>query len=392
MIEAVRQAYRERTPIYPLGGETSLEYGLPAKRQGLGLSLADMSGVVDYPARDMTITVQAGITMQQLAETLATERQQLPVDVPQAARATVGGVIATNFNGPRCYGYGTLRDYVIGIQAVDGHGMPFKGGGRVVKNVAGYDFCKLLTGSLGTLGLISQVTLKLKPLTEQSLLLATAINDWDRAEAHLAALADSQTMPAVVELLCGPAWEKVPALQDLGGGEIRLVVGFEGTGPDVAWMQQQLLSEWKAQGLDSHRVIEEQDARDLWSRLAEFPAEPSPLVLKASVVPSGLTRLMKAARELDAACSLQAHAGNGILLARFADFPVEGLARTVVGRLQALASQAHGHLQVLANPSGAEMTHQCAWGGINAPFGLMTDIKRQFDPRNILNPGRFVYL
>src|SRR6185369_14097741 len=107
-----------------------------------------------------------GITMQALAELLAKERQRLPIDVPQAEQATIGGVIATNWNGPRRFGEGTVRDYVIGISAVDGRGQPFKGGGRVVKNVAGYDFCKLLTGSLGTLGIITQLSLKVKPRTE----------------------------------------------------------------------------------------------------------------------------------------------------------------------------------------------------------------------------------
>src|SRR5690606_32325083 len=119
-----------------------------------------LNRVIDYPARDMTITVEAGITWEQLEAELAKEGQWLPVDVARAEAATVGGAIACNTSGPRRFGYGTLRDYVIGIHAVDGQGMQFKGGGRVVKNVAGYDFCKLLTGSFGTLAVITQVTLK----------------------------------------------------------------------------------------------------------------------------------------------------------------------------------------------------------------------------------------
>src|SRR6185295_19830055 len=119
---------------------------------------------------------------------LATERQRLPIDVPQAERATVGGVIATNWNGPRRFREGTVRDYVIGISAVDGRGQPFKGGGRVVKNVAGYDFCKLLTGSFGTLGVITQVTLRLKPIPDQSALLACTVPDLAAAEKLLSAL------------------------------------------------------------------------------------------------------------------------------------------------------------------------------------------------------------
>src|SRR5262249_46542958 len=130
------------------------------------LSTAELNQVIDYPARDLTITVQAGITMQKLQETLATENQWLPIDVPSPERASIGGAIACDVSGPRRYGYGTLRDYVIGITIVNDRGEETYAGGRVVKNVAGYDFMKLHTGALGTLGVITQVTLKVKPRPE----------------------------------------------------------------------------------------------------------------------------------------------------------------------------------------------------------------------------------
>ena len=137
----VQAAFVRKTAIYPLGGETSLNFGVPVKTPGIGISLAKLNRVVDFPHRDLTITVEAGITMRDLYDTLARERLQLPVDVPQAEQATLGGVLATNWNGPRRFGFGPVRDAVIGISAVDGQGMAFHGGGRVVKNVAGYDFC-----------------------------------------------------------------------------------------------------------------------------------------------------------------------------------------------------------------------------------------------------------
>ena len=129
MLAAVRECVAARTPIYPLGGQTSLDFGLLPKLPGVGLSLAGLTRVIDYPARDMTVTVEAGIRMADLQKLLAGERQRLPIDVPQADRATLGGVIATNANGPRRYGQGALRDYVIGISAVDGHGNHLGGGG-----------------------------------------------------------------------------------------------------------------------------------------------------------------------------------------------------------------------------------------------------------------------
>jgi glycolate oxidase FAD binding subunit len=390
---AVKSAFETNTPLYAVGGGTALDYGLPAKAPGRGLSLARLNRVIDYPARDMTVTVEAGVTMHALAELLAKERQRLPIDVPQAERATIGGVIATNWNGPRRFGEGTVRDYVIGISAVDGRGQPFKGGGRVVKNVAGYDFCKLLTGSLGTLGVITQVTLRLKPIPEQMAIMACAASDAPAAEKLLAALINSKTTPTAVELLGGPAWQADAALAGLGAAGpagLYLVVGLEGTGPEVEFMTRQLASEWHAAGIDSLVVGE---AAELWHRLVEFSAAgESPLVLKASVASSGTTALIAAARRLDPDCSLQAHAGSGVIILRMSKFPEQGLSRALVGNLQPAAAAHHGHVEILSNPSGAEMTHQCAFGATDVPLWLMTEVKRKFDPADILNRGRFVYV
>src|SRR5262245_17199545 len=148
--EMVRRAASNNEAIYPVGGQTELDLGNPPTKPGTAVDMRGLDQVIDFPARDMTVTVQAGITIAKLQALLAPENLQLPIDVSQPARATLGGIIATNASGPRRYGYGTLRDYVIGISAVNDEGNEFKAGGRVVKNVAGYDLCKLLVGSLGT--------------------------------------------------------------------------------------------------------------------------------------------------------------------------------------------------------------------------------------------------
>jgi glycolate oxidase FAD binding subunit len=395
LAEVVRSCHDSETAIYPIGGGTSLDYGLPAKREGIGLALARLSSVIDYPARDMTITVGAGITMQALAEVLAQERQRLPIDVPKAGQATLGGVVSTNFNGPRRFGQGTVRDYVIGIRAVNGRGVSYKGGGRVVKNVAGYDFCKLLTGSLGTVGIITELTLKLKPIPDSFAIAVCAPADLAQAEQLLAALINSDTTPCAVELLCGPAWtaNKHLAGDSSATNRLFLAVAVEGTEPEVTWMTKQLGIEWQQQGIRSHEIVEGQAAHELFASMAEFPScDESPLVLHANMTPSGTTRFVEAVQGLDANCSIQAHAGDGIVIARLSEFPSAGLARTLVGNLQAVAASAHGNVVVLSNPGRSEMTHQSVWGAVDAPFELMTAVKREFDPKNILNPGRFVYV
>lgn len=392
--EIVRAAGAAGQAIYPIGGGTALDYGVAAKRPGWGLSLAGLDRVVDYPARDMTITVEAGITMARLAEVLSAERQRLPIDVPQASEATLGGVVATNFNGPRRYGQGTVRDYVIGISAVDGRGTPFKGGGRVVKNVAGYDFCKLLTGSLGTLAVITQVTLKIKPIPEATAFVACDVADLNEAESRLAALVHTATSPVAIELLAGPAWYDDPALGPQADGSVaRLVVGVEGSAAEVEWMLTQLALEWRQAGVHELRRIDEPNAvAGLWQRLAEFPAQGQwPLVLKANVLPGATTSLVAELLAADAECSLQAHAGNGIVIARLPQMSAEGISPVLIRRLQPAAREASGNVVVLRGELAAELPRQAIWGAVPDDIAMMRSAKNQFDPQGLLNPGRFVY-
>ena len=153
-----------------------MNIGYAPSRKGVVLGTKNLNKVIDYPARDMTVTVQAGILIKDLKEMLGKENQRLPVDDPYPANSSLGGFLATNTSGPRRFGWGTLRDYVIGISILNDEGVETKAGGRVVKNVAGYDFCKLHTGALGTLGVISQVTLKVKPNPEASAFILLTLN------------------------------------------------------------------------------------------------------------------------------------------------------------------------------------------------------------------------
>ncbi|MBX7166557.1 MAG: FAD-binding oxidoreductase [Pirellulales bacterium] len=394
----VERAYHDDTAIYPIGGGTSLEFGAKAGRPGLGLRLDRLQRIVDYPARDMTITVEAGISCATLATTLAAQGQRLPIDVPRSEQATLGGAIATNTAGPRRFGYGTLRDYVIGISAVDGRGVAFKGGGRVVKNVAGYDFCKLLTGSLGTLGIITQVTFKVRPQVEASALAACCVADWQQAERVLGGLTTSQTTPVAVELLAGPDWLDDPALAGLDATlPARVVLGFEGTHVEVAWQLEQIDREWRSAGVGAATVVAEQQVPGCWQRLTDFPEAASALdrgaaaVVKLSVLPSRLVELVAAIRGRMPDASIQAHAGNGICVVRLpqtALAPGPALWREF---LWPQVQRASGHAVVLASADDHLRTPELVWGPPDAARHLMTAVKQQFDPRGLLNPGRFVY-
>jgi len=384
LADVVRSAVADRTPIYPIGGGTSLDYGLTPKQQGIGLSLAGLKQIIDYPARDMTITVEAGITMQTLEQTLAAEGQQLPFDVPQSEAATLGGVVATNWNGPRRLAYGTVRDHVIGIRAVDGRGVAYSGGGRVVKNVAGYDFCKLLTGSMGTLGVITQLTMRVKPLPERTAMVEIPLASRSVAERILEAMVTSQASPVAIELLAG--FESFSSDNTWA----TLLILFEGTSQEVDWMTARLAEEASALDLLA-RVLEELEADEAFRTVVNAPVRgEADLVIKASVLPSHVVPLVQLLREqIDVACEVRASAANGVVFARFPEFPSAEVSQTLVGRLHPAVSNRGGSLTVVASAE-PDLTRVAVWGPRQASTDVMQAVRQQFDPDGLLNPGRFV--
>jgi glycolate oxidase FAD binding subunit len=393
----VRGAFAAKTPLYPIGGGTALDYGLPAKAQGIGLSTASLTRVVDYPARDMTITVEAGITMTALAEILAAEGQQLPIDVPNPDRATLGGVIATNWSGPRRYGHGTIRDYVIGISAVDGRGVAFKAGGRVVKNVAGYDFCKLLTGSLGTLAVITQVTLKVKPIPVASTWVVCDTADAGIGFVTFLAVAESGTSASAIEWVGGSRWLNQP----LARGGVRsqgasLAVLFEGSQAEVDWQQERLAAVRAERpklfsNVETRHVDDAATVKETLDVLTAFPADcTAPLTVRFNLPPGDVNIIEFHLERAGGRCAYQSHRGNGILNVHFEEVAAADVSRLILKDLQPLAAKYGGNVIVLSCP-GQELTRQLTWGVGRSDRQVMAAVKRQFDPANILNPDRFVY-
>lgn len=406
--EAVAAAVTSGTPVYPLGGATQLGHGANCDRQGnplpagLGLSTEKLNKVVDHADRDLTITVEAGVTIAKLAKLLAAKNQRLPVDIPNPAQATIGGAIAVGGGGPRRFSCGTMRDYVIGFNAVNGNGTAFAGGGRVVKNVAGYDMCRLMTGSLGTLALITQVTLMVKPLPDESAFLACDLPDFDTAERMLADLVRTETLPAAVELLTGPAWQDDPSLGPLDNNAARLLVAFEGAQADVQWMLDTLGKHWQQATGRAPNVITKSQVAPLWSRLSEFPVEvaadknlPQPLAVQIATVPSKLVELTQQVQKLVPQVSIQAHAGDGILRARFPidsdNIKPNNVAKFVQETLRPLVEAAAARMVVLDYPTQARLDQTVVWGPPTDGIDVMRAIKDRFDPQGLLNPGRFIF-
>jgi glycolate oxidase FAD binding subunit len=392
VVDALRKASRDGVAVYPLGGGTSLDYGTPPSRPGIGLSLKNLCRVIDYPADDMTITAGAGMTIGELGKHLAEKRQRLPVDIRQPELATIGGVVATNLSGPRRYAYGTIRDYLLGFRAVDGQGGAFSGGGRVVKNAAGYNMGRLMVGSLGTLAVVTQVTLMVRPLPEASALVACDAPDFDAAERLLAALVNTQTLPVAVELLAGPGRQQGPVLGPLRDGHAaKLVVGFEGMASEVEWMVRQLQDEWRALGVGTLLSAWAAEAELLWQRLTDFSAD-----LQVSVPPGATVAMVHRLLQLEPGGSVQARAGNGLIYLELKDSATaehwqNGSATRLRQELRPAVAEAGGRLVVLRCPPGTPLSGCDVWGPPGDGAAVMRAIKDRFDPQNILNPGRFVY-
>ncbi len=382
--EIVRRAATDASAVYPLGGRTTLGYGLPPARHGVAVDLRRLDRVIDYPARDMTITVQAGLPLTRLQELLATEHQRLPVDVPAPDRATLGGALARNASGPRRLGFGTLRDYVIGISVVNDEGNEVKAGGRVVKNVAGYDLCKLHIGALGTLGVVTQVTLKLRPRPEHDALLVLPCAA-ERAAALLEQLHGSRTRPVCLELL-NPA-----ALQTIDPQTTEswaVVVGYEDNADSVKWQMRQLIHELHGGCSLNGRVAA--TAAPLWQRLIEFPTlAPGLLTFKANLLPSATAHFCIEASRLPEPLLLQAHAGNGIVVGHVAGELTAPRAAALVRSLRMLAEAGRGQVVLLRCPPAWKQAVG-VWGLSRGDVGLMRAVKVKLDPRRLFNPGRFV--
>ncbi len=277
--------------------------------------------VIDYPARDMTITVAAAMTVGHLHDVLKRENQQLPIDTGDDG-ISIGDLVAFDINGPRRYGYGTLRDYVIGIEALDGKGRVFHAGGRVVKNVAGYDLCRLLIGAEGKLGTLRQLTFKLKPLPAEKHLSIAAFRTLKDLDAALERINLSSTTPVILDVVNHVAAEKLlPCIDSsmttgrLSGTDAFLVLGFDGSRKACDWQAKMIADELRGMACSITTVARPQAMTDYCRAAIEFSetGKDSAMSGWARVVtsPSQVIAVMQIAK--DSGLSVCGRAGNGIL-------------------------------------------------------------------------------
>jgi FAD/FMN-containing dehydrogenase len=252
--------------------------------------LAALNRVVEHAPEDMTVTVEAGMTLAGLQAVLAKGGQCLPIDPPHPERVTVGELISENLSGPRRYGYGTIRDSLIGLRVVLANGRLVHSGGKVVKNVAGYDLQKLFVGSRGTLGVIVEATFKLRPLPEAERIVQARCESCERANQLIEGVAESELVPVIFD------WHNVGIKE---AGRSVLCLGFAGSREEVDWQVKRAgeLGIGEAGGLDEELTF--------WS-------EGMGAHRKVSVLPSSVVETVKGL----GADEFVARAGNGVIYYR----------------------------------------------------------------------------
>ena len=277
--------------------------------------------VIDYPARDMTITVGAAMTVSRLREVLQCEKQQLPIDTPND-HLTLGEMVAHDVSGPRQFGYGTLRDYMIGIEACDGSGRVFHAGGRVVKNVAGYDLCRLLIGAQGKLGTLRQVTFKLKPLPVEQHCSVAGFRTLKDLDSALNRINLTSTTPQILDVVNPAAAHGLLPIVDSESGTKStianaafLLLGFEGSRKACDWQTKTLAEELHGTASFVTTVarpdIVGNYCRAAMHLSAEARTQEAAWSAKVIVLPSHIVSVLQLAN--DAGLSAFGRAGNGIL-------------------------------------------------------------------------------
>lgn len=370
-LQTVQQAQCNGIALVPWGGGSDILQGnLLEARRWAALYTGQMNRLLEYSPPDMVVTVQSGMPLAELQKTLREQNQFLPFDPPCEDRTTLGGIVATNRQGLLRPGFGTPRDRLLGLRVAIGNGTMVKGGGKVVKNVAGYDLCKLFTGSFGTLGLITEVTFKTNPLPErQAHLLFSASGAQSAATAALA-VHTARLQPASLSIACH--------------GGTCLYVGLIGSREATEWQEKaitDLLMEHELRRSEERWT--DSDIRHL------IVNHPSPVKVRLTVRPSETPEALKNLLSLGA--SVLCHVPTGILEAALPPETAMVHPRDINGtiwRLQRSIPQG-GHLVWTRLPPVLK-TEVDVWGAPRADFAIMRGIKRTLDPNRLFSPGRFI--
>ncbi len=389
--DVLRFASKKTLAIIPAGAGTKLGIGNLPEKVDIVLATTRLDSVVEYEPADLTVTVESGIRLAALQAVLAQHRQYLALAPPHSDRCTIGGVVSANASGSLRLQHGTARNQVLGLRVVHGNGNLVKSGGKVVKNVAGYDLNKLYIGAFGTLGVITEVTLKLSPIPMREVILTAGFESVQDAVKTGLNIVGSQMLPMFINLINFEAGGATDAKK------MTLVAGFGGDPETVAWQLAQCRGIMEQNGSMGVTVIEDKLQRQqLWSVIREFPApsrDTKTVIVKLNLKRTDIAEFAaKVVNEgSDHGVQVMALLGSGVLYLAIpvtSDTDFQVLAKTIT-QLRQSVTEARGNLIVETAPPELKQ-HIDVWGPLGDAAGLMKQIKARFDPNGLLNPERFI--
>ncbi|WP_174732303.1 FAD-binding oxidoreductase [Mesobacillus harenae] len=379
--------------ITVMGGGTKRGYGGLTETTDILLSLERHRGIVEHTPGDMTLTVKAGTPFKELQDYLAKHKQKISLDPFWPEQATIGGIIAANESGPKRLGYGSARDAVIGLRTVYPDGKVIRSGGKVVKNVAGYDMNKLFIGSMGTLGVVSEVTVKLRPLPkcESLVLVSFPEGHQDKIQPFAVKVLDSMIEPVSLELLN-------PTLADrlTGQKNYTLVLSFEDVESSVQY-QENFIKNILPEGTEL-KIVSKEEADVFWKKFyhhipngaAEITSETE-ASLKVGSVNLKVLQILKNSELLQDQfnVSVEAHGGLGHGLSQI---HIRGAGKDVAAAVTEAReiAEKEGGYAVLKHLPFKLRKEVDVWGKSPSYFFLLQGIKATVDPKKTLNPNRFV--
>ncbi len=400
--DLIGRAASEQAAVVPWGAGTRQHIGCPPERYDLALCLDRLDQVLDYTPADLVVTVQAGVTLGALQDRLAHNGQWLPWDAPCCDRATIGGLLATGATGPLRLGYGTPRDWTLGLHVVLGDGRLVKSGAKVVKNVAGYDAHKLHLGALGTLGVIVAASFKLMPLPTGQCTMLVACSSLSTMFALMDALYAPPLSPVSLVALNGPAVRRIPILSPLLPAlpEPYYVVIARFAGVPSGLDRQVQTGRQRSTVAGAHSVeVDTEQTLPIWRAIASLGqglAEGDRAVLlRAGVRPAALPNLIQTldmpTQRLNWPAAWLVYAGVGLVLCRWqlADTTEPQTVAAALVSLRAEVQSMQGYVVVEDAPHDLKNALD-VWGPPPPTIRLMQALKQQWDPAGILNPGRYI--
>ncbi|TDL83464.1 FAD-binding oxidoreductase [Peribacillus frigoritolerans] len=375
-----------------IGGGTKRGFGGLTEYADIQLSLAHYTGITEHTPGDMTVTVKAGTTFKELQDYLAKHRQKVSLDPSWPEYSTIGGIIASNESGPKRLGYGSSRDSVIGLRIVYPDGQIIRSGGKVVKNVAGYDMNKLFIGSMGTLGVVTEITLKLRPIPkyESLILLSFPIEMQEEMSLFVINLLDSMMEPIALELLS-------PALSNrLTHKEMyTLAISFEDFEPSVRYQEEFIKSIVPDGTLFS--LLPQAEAELFWdsfyktapSGVSSKPGSVTEAALKIGVKNLDVFKIVKECAGMHKSVLIEAHGGLGHGLCQVTLRGSSNDVMNAIERIQQITVRLGGYTIIKHLPYALRHKTE-VWGEKPSYFFLIQGIKAAIDPKSILNNKRYL--